>query len=107
NLLAFSTGDSTGRTLFDAVLAGGGVALGVVPGFQPGAALDAVSLRADHPALIERRGNDLLDSWIFAGDRGAVENVWRYGQKVVAEGEHVRRDAITARYRAALGSLLA
>jgi formiminoglutamate deiminase len=107
NVLAFSTDQSTGRALFDAALAGGAVALGVVPGFQPGAALDAASLRADHPALVERRGDDLLDSWIFAGDRGAVENVWRYGQKVVVDGQHVRREAITARYRVALKSLLA
>ena len=65
-----------------------------------------MGLAADHVALAERQGDDLLDSWIFSGDHGVVENVWRAGQKVVIDGRHARREAITARYRRALKTLL-
>jgi formimidoylglutamate deiminase len=106
NVLAPAAGRSTGRALFDTALAGGARALLAPAGLEKGASLDVVSLCADHVALAERRGDDLLDSWIFSGDHGVVENVWRGGQKVVIDGCHVQRDAITARYRRALRTLL-
>ena len=107
NVLAAGAGQSTGRTLFDAALSGGARALKAPRGLEKGASLDVVSLSPDHVALAERHGNDLLDSWIFSGDRGVVEHVWRGGQKVVVDGHHVRRGAIAARYRRALRGLLA
>ncbi len=107
NVLAAGPDESTGRTLFDAELAGGARALESPRGLERGASLDLVSLSAQPLALAERRGNELLDSWIFSGDRGVVEHVWRGGHKVVVDGHHVRRPAITARYRRALRSLLA
>ena len=124
NVLARADGASTGRSLFDAALAGGAVASGCVPpqglrgmpndergqgqptGVVCGALLNLVTLNAQHPALVERRGDDVLDSWVFAGDRGVVDRVWRAGHQVVASGHHVRRTAITARYRRALKNLL-
>jgi formimidoylglutamate deiminase len=106
NVLASGAGKSTGRTLFDTALAGGARALRAPGGLTKGASLDVVGLSAEHLALVERRDDDLLDSWIFCGDHGVVENVWRAGQKVVINGRHVRRDAITARYRRALRTLL-
>ncbi len=122
NVLARADGASTGRSLFDAALSAGEVASGCVPpvtqrggisggsarpsGVVCGALLNLVTLDARHPALLDRRGDDLLDSWVFAGDRGVVEHVWRAGQQVVANGHHVRRAAITARYRRALRNLL-
>jgi predicted ABC-type ATPase len=36
-----------------------------------------------------------------------VDCVWRYGRKVVSGGQHIRRDAISARYRSTLQRLLA
>ncbi|MEA3183218.1 MAG: formimidoylglutamate deiminase, partial [Gammaproteobacteria bacterium] len=49
---------------------------------------------------------DILDSWIFSGGRKLVDCVWRAGEKVVVNGRHRHRDAIVARYRRALESLL-
>jgi len=47
----------------------------------------------------------LLDSFVFAsGVR--IEHVWRAGRRVVADGSHVARAEIQARYRAALERLL-
>ncbi len=107
NVLASGSGESTGRTVFDAALSGGSRALRAPRGLEPGAVLNLVSLCAGHAALAERAGNPILDSWIFSGDRGVVEHVWRGGHKVVVDGHHVHRGTITARYRRALRSLLA
>lgn len=108
NVLAHGGGHSTGRHLLEAVVAGGAQALGCNGrGLAAGADADIVSLDSEHASLASRRGDALLDSWIFAARSPAVDCVWRYGRKVVSGGRHVRRDAITARYRRALAGLLA
>jgi formimidoylglutamate deiminase len=111
NVLAAAPGASTGRSLFDAALAGGSAALreaGPEPaGLVAGASLDVVSLARDHPALIGRHGDETLDSWIFAGDRGLIDCVWRAGVKLVSGGRHRDRAGVQARYAEALRRLLA
>jgi formiminoglutamate deiminase len=111
NVLAAAGGISTGRHLFEAALAGGRQALrataGSAAGLQAGAALDLVTLRADDPALIARREDQILDGWIFSGGRAAIDCVWRAGVRVVSNGRHRARDAILARYAKALRRLLA
>ncbi len=114
NVLAGGPGHSTGRSLFDAALAGGTQALGgsgagaAGPvGLTANAPFDLVSLEAAHPALIERREDEVLDSWIFAAGRDVIDCVWRAGEKVVSGGHHRRREAIVARYRRAMKALLA
>jgi formimidoylglutamate deiminase len=60
----------------------------------------------DHPSLIGRNVDEILDSWIFAGDRGLIDCVWRAGARVVSGGRHRDRDAIERRYSAALRTVL-
>jgi formiminoglutamate deiminase len=103
NVLA---GLSCGASLFGAALAGGAQALGVEAGLAVGRSADIVSLDAGHPSLIARSGDSLLDGWIFAAGRGAVDCVWRRGQQVVSGGRHHAREAIAARYRATLARLV-
>jgi formiminoglutamate deiminase len=98
---------STGRTLFEAAVAGGAQALGVVAGVQLGAPADLVALRPDHPSLLGRSGDAWLDSWIFARGHDAIEAVWSGGMKVVTDGRHHAREAVGTRYAHALGTLLA
>ena len=43
-------------------------------------------------------GDALLDAWIFASAGNLVHSVWIGGRKVVAEGRHVARDEIRARF---------
>ena len=109
NVLAAGSGASTGRTLFEAALRGGTQAVrgpaGTV-GIAPGAPLDIITLAAGHPALLSRREDALLDSWIFAARTGAIDCVWRAGVKLVSGGRHRDRDAIVARYARALRRLL-
>jgi len=106
NVMAAGEG-STGRSLFDAALAGGAQALGVAPArIEPGASADLVALDLGHPSCVGRRGDALIDAWLFAGQRPLVDAVWRRGRQVVHEGRHVARDGIARRYRAAVEALL-
>jgi cytosine/adenosine deaminase-related metal-dependent hydrolase len=59
----------------------------------------------DSPRLVERRGDALLDSFIFTGG-GTVDCVWRAGRKVVANGEHVARENVAKQFRAAVARVL-
>jgi formimidoylglutamate deiminase len=115
NVLA-AEGYSTGRALFDRALSGGARALHSARGsggngprtgtLKAGASADIVSLKADHPALLERHEDEILDSWIFAAGRAVVDCVWRAGAKVVINGYHRRRDLLLTRYRRVLKGLL-
>jgi formiminoglutamate deiminase len=106
NVMAAGEG-STGRSLFDAVLAGGAQALGVAPArIEAGAPADFVALDVDHPSCFGRRGDALVDGWVFAGQRTLVDAAWRRGRQVVREGRHVAREPIVRRYRQTLKALL-
>ncbi len=107
NVMARAAGGSTGRALYEDVVRGGAQAAGVtgVSGLAVGAAADIVSLN-DDVALAARTGDAILDSFIFASPRAAIDGVWRAGQKVVSGGVHVRRAAIAARFRVTLQKLV-
>jgi formiminoglutamate deiminase len=107
NLLAPAPGASTGAALFAQSLRGGAAALGAPAGIAVGHGADLVSLDADHPCLVGRSGDALIDGWIFAAGRGAIDCVWRHGTKVVSHGRHHARDTIVRQYRAVLTGLLA
>ena len=107
NVLARGAGQSTGGDLYRAALAGGGKALGTASGLRRGGPADFVTLDREHPSLVGRSGDALLDSWIFAGRQGMVDGVWRHGRQVVSGGRHIAREAIVARYAAVLRSVLA
>ncbi len=98
---------STGRTLFDAAVIGGARALGLAEAaIAPGAPADLVVLDRDHPALMARDGDALLDAWIFAAAGNPVRDVWVSGRRVVAEGRHLARTRIEADWRRALATLV-
>jgi formimidoylglutamate deiminase len=109
NVLALQTGASTGRSLFDAALAGGAQPMGTratdTPGLVVGASADLFTLAATHPSLVGRSGDALLDTWIFGTRSDGVDRVWRHGRCVVREGRHVAREAIEARFTAAMRRL--
>jgi formimidoylglutamate deiminase len=106
NVLA-RPGQSNGRALFDAALAGGSVALGAeAGGIAAGAPADLVSLNAAHHSLTGKAGDAVLDAWIFANGT-AVDGTWARGRKLVEGGRHVARDAIASRFRNAMTDLTA
>ncbi|TAJ74834.1 MAG: formimidoylglutamate deiminase [Phenylobacterium sp.] len=106
NVLANRQGEATGAALYRGALTGGAQALGTpqAAGLAVGAAADIVSFPSDHEALVARAGDAWLDSWIFAA--APVQHVWRRGRRVVADGRHHAREAITTRYRWVLERLL-
>lgn len=96
---------STGRALFDRALSGGWQATGAEGGIAVGLPADLVGLDASAIGFAGRHGDAILDSWIFGGEQ-AIRSVWRRGKRIVADGRHVARDAIEARYRKALATVL-
>lgn len=108
NVLSGGAGRSTGRTLFDHTLAGGAQAMAqAMVGITPGSRADIVTLDAAHPSLAGRRGDAVIDGWIFAAGSGAIDCVWAGGDKVVEGGRHRLRQAAHERFNAAVQRLIA
>lgn len=108
NVLTSGPEASTGRTLFDAALAGGAQALAQsVAGLQVGGRADIVTLDLSHPSLAGRTQDALLDGWIFATAYDAIDCVWAGGAKVVQGGHHRSREAARRGFNTALRRLLA
>ncbi|MBB3286475.1 MULTISPECIES: formimidoylglutamate deiminase [unclassified Rhizobium] len=103
NVIATS-GGSTARMLFDGALAGGGAALKAAAGLAVGNHADIVSL--DVSAAPYLSGDRILDHWTFAGGV-KVDGVWALGRKQVEGGHHIKREAISARFRKAMAELIA
>ena len=98
--------DSTGRTLFQTALNGTNQACGRDAGaIEAGRLADLMTLDADHLALAGLEGDMALDAWIFAGDDGAVSDVWSAGRRLVTGGRHYAREPIEARYRQVIAKL--
>jgi len=80
NILATDTTRSSGRMLFDAARRGGAQASGVAASeIACGQPADMISLNSQAPSVSARRGDSLLDSWIFAARRSLVDCVWLGG----------------------------
>jgi formiminoglutamate deiminase len=103
NVLARPEG-STGTLLYETALLGGGTALNAAAGLAPGNYADIVSLDVEE---VPHLGPDqVLDQWLFAGGI-TVDSVWALGRKQVEAGRHLRRDAISRRFKAVMRELLA
>ena len=92
---------SVGRTLLAGVLDSAADATGLAPDPQ-----DAVWLDAHAPVLAGAAPEDLVDRWLFAGNRPLVRSVRVGGRDVVADGRHVDHEAIVRRYGATVRRLL-
>jgi formimidoylglutamate deiminase len=110
NLLAGGPGRSTGRTLFEAILAGGGQACGRrIGALAAGYRADLITLNTDHPLLWARQGADdsdvLLDSWLFSGNENLIDTVIVAGRTVIDGGRHADESAIRERFQRVLNRL--
>lgn len=97
--IAVGASESVGETLLGGALAGGGN----VTGFD--ASDDWVELDPEAPALVGATAEDVVDRWVFSGNRPAVETVCIDGQMLVSGGRHRDREAIFSRYRRAIADL--
>ena len=107
NVLASDTHPSVARRLFSATVDGGAQAMGIAPGLAVGHAADFVTLNAAHPALHGRKGDQLLDSWIFAARNSCVDSVWKRGQQLVSAGHHKDCADLTGRYLKVVDRIMA
>jgi len=100
NIAVSTDSSSVGETLLRGALAGGQAATGQI------ATDDFVLLDPQAPILAGASASDVIDRWIFSGNRSAVDEVHVGGRQLVASGLHRDRDDIAARYRSALVTLL-
>jgi formimidoylglutamate deiminase len=71
--------------LFDAAIKGGGAAAGFKAwGLAVGARADAVVLNADSSGLADVPLNNVLDAYVFASDRSAVQSVIVAGKRIAS-----------------------
>ena len=103
NIAVSAEQPSTGELLYAQALHGGLRACG--QGVR--AAGDFIVLDADAPALAGATRDDLLDRFVFAGNRSLVAETHVDGRRCVAGGRHRDRDAVARRYGQALRDLLA
>ena len=93
---------STGALLYGQALQGGLRACGQ----GERAAADFIVLDDQAPALAGATRDDLLDRFVFAGNRGLVAETHVAGRRWVAGGRHRDRDAVARRYGETLRELL-
>jgi formimidoylglutamate deiminase len=91
---------SVGETLLQSVAASAANSTG----FE---ADDRIMLDANAPILAGAKRDDVIDRWLFSGNRNIVSEVDVAGQRVVSNGRHRDGDAIAERYRKAMKTLLA
>lgn len=108
NIAGGRRASSTGRALLEGTWTGGAQASGRRLGaIRPGFRADAVVLDVNHPALVGRSEDQLLDAWIFSGEDTPVRDVMVGGAWVVEDGRHREQEEIAAAYRTVARKLAA
>ena len=88
---------SVTTNLYTRALAGGAQALGRSCGsIEPGYHADLVVLDTEHPSLVGRAGDTLIDAWLFSGNVTPVRDVMVAGEWVVRDAMHRARSKIAA-----------
>ena len=92
NVTETRPGASVALNLYQRALAGGAQALGRNAGaIAPGRIADLVVLDTEHPTLVGRAGEAMLDAWLFSGNNTPVRDVMVAGAWVVRDGGIARR----------------
>lgn len=103
-----STDLSTGRRLFDAVIRGGAQAAARQTGrIEAGCWADLMALDGRRLDLESACRDQILDTFVFAGDDSMVNEVWSAGRHLVTEGRHIAKDTIESEYRKVIKRLRA
>ena len=99
---------SCGRVLMEGALKGGAQAAGRKSGaIRVGDWADLMALDTASPALDGRKGDEILDGWIFAAPDAPVQSLWSAGRRLVAGGRHHACDAVQARFARVMAGLRA
>lgn len=106
NVMAPRNG-STGDTIFTTAAQGAAQALTRPTGaLVAGNWADMMALDSTAPALCALGDDQLLDGFIFAGDKSLITDVWSAGRHQVQSGAHIAQDRIVAQYRKTMRSLM-
>ncbi|MFM7346714.1 MAG: formimidoylglutamate deiminase [Tagaea sp.] len=106
NVVSRAAGGSTGALLFAHAAEGGAQACGRKVGkLAAGWRADFVVLDPEHPSLLARREDELVDTWLFSGNSNPVRDVVVGGEWVVREFHHRHEDQARADYAKSLGRL--
>jgi formimidoylglutamate deiminase len=101
-------GQSSGALLYGGALVGGAQAMARPIGeIAPGKRADIVVLDGEHPSLVGRAGDAVLDAHVFSGNVSAVRSVMVGGTWVVRDGRHLKEAAVAERYGRVVARLLA
>ena len=97
---------SVGAFLYAQAALGGAQALGRDAGeIAVGKLADFVAIDSTHVSICGLNPDQLLDGLCFASSDAVVTDVWSAGRHQVRGGQHVARQRVEARYRAALSEL--
>ncbi|WGF86551.1 formimidoylglutamate deiminase [Marinivivus vitaminiproducens] len=108
NVLAGAPASSVGRRLFDAATTGGGQALGRrIGALARDHRADLIVLDHRDPLFAGRKGDSVLDTWLFAGNRPVVRHVMVGGRWQIRDGHHADEIPIARSYRSVLERLQA
>ena len=66
---------------------------------------DLVELEPNHPLLLGLGRHEVMDAWIFAGDRDMIRSVWVAGNPLIENGRHAREEEIERAFRSVIKSL--
>ena len=107
NIVAGAQQPSTAAVLLDQAWSGGAASAGIALGaLEVGRPADWFVLDEQAPVLAGASDSDVLDRFVFAGNRPLIERVYVGGRCVVENGRHHRYDEFARRYRATIGRLL-
>ena len=99
NVTETHPGASVASNLYRRALLGGADALGRNAGaIAPGRIADLVVLDSEHPALVGRSFDGVLDAWLFSGNSTPVRDVMVAGAWVVRDRRHRAQAAIAAAF---------
>lgn len=97
---------STGRRLFDGIVAGGAQASGRKTGqIEAGYWADMLAIDTASEFMWGRDRDTALDAWIFTADDRLVQDVWSAGRHMVRDGVHIHRQNILAAYKKTIEDL--
>ncbi len=103
NIAASEVSPSVGLTLFDGVYLSAAQATGFASEVL---ATDALTLDGNAPQLIAAEPEDVIDRWIFSGNRSAIDTVTVGDNTVVTQGRHRDRALVALRFAEAMRRLL-
>lgn len=107
NIASQADSPGTAQVLLQQIWASGAESCGAAIGrLETGAQADFITLDNNAAILAAARDDDVLDRFIFSGNRPLIDQVHVAGQRLVAEGRHRKREIIAQRYHRTLKRLL-